>query len=112
MNLSQSFPPADALLDTLRRIDWQSLLNRYMDAVAVCCAFLVATWQHHRCHDRLRSAGEILAALVASGAAWAWETGRPAAILWVRETARPAVIHWASGAAMLWRGILTPPLTV
>lgn len=109
---SPSFPPADAFLAAIHRVDWIGALNRFMDCVAVCCAFMVATWRHHRIGARLATVAAIVGAFLAIVAAWAWETGRPAAIRWVRETAWPAVRRWVGDAALACRGILAPPLTV
>lgn len=108
VTVSPSFPPADALL-TLPWRRWASVVRLVLLAV---CAAIVATWIHHRIGSRLRTVAAILAAFLAIVAAWAWETGRPAAIQWVRETAWPAVRRWAADAAVVCRGILTPPLTV
>lgn len=119
MNSSQSFPPADALLMQIRRIDYIKHLNFFMNSVENLCIIIAAIaiiigqrWREHRCSDRLRSYGAIGTALAAVAAAIIRETVWPAAILWVRETARPAARQWASVSAMLCRGILTPPLTV
>lgn len=42
MELTKSFPPADALVETLQSIDYKKHLNQYMDAVEIACAFIAA----------------------------------------------------------------------
>lgn len=42
MELTKSFPPADALIETLQAIDYKKHLNDYMDFVATVCAFVAA----------------------------------------------------------------------
>ena len=42
MQLTKSFPPADALIDQLQQIDYRKLLNDYMDFVVNVCAFVAA----------------------------------------------------------------------
>ena len=42
MQLTKSFPPADALIDQLQQIDYRKLLNDYMDVVVNVCAFVAA----------------------------------------------------------------------
>lgn len=46
MELTKSFPPADALIETLQQINYKKHLNNYMDVVVTVCAFVavVATF--------------------------------------------------------------------
>lgn len=90
-----------------------------MDAIESVCLLVAAIaiiisqrWREHRCSDRLRSAAAIGTALAAVAAAIIRETLWPAARQWMAARAWPELQRWASGAAMLWRGLLTPPLTV
>lgn len=49
MNLTQSFPPADALIEYLSGIDYKKHLNTFMDIVETICVFVAAVsyvlWQ-------------------------------------------------------------------
>lgn len=109
--MTQSFPPADAAIAFLQQIDYRKHYNSAMDAIESACLLVAAIaiiigqqWQNHRCSDLLRSA----AAIGTVAAAIIRETLWPA----VATRVWPELQRWASGSAMLWRGILTPPLTV
>lgn len=61
MELTKSFPPADALFETLMEIDYKKHLNSFMDAVVIACAFVAAIatviaqkWQQYDCTERLQ----------------------------------------------------------
>jgi len=42
MNLTKSFPPADAMIETFQQVDYRKLFNDYMDVVVNVCAFVAA----------------------------------------------------------------------
>lgn len=105
---SPSFPPADALLALPWR-RWVAVVRWFILATA---AAIVATWRHHRMGDRLATAAAIGAAFLAIGAAWLWESGRPAAIRWLRKTAWPVARRLAAETVLAIRAIAQPPLTV
>ncbi len=61
MELTKSFPPADALIETLQEIDYRKHYNNFMDVVVTVCAFIAAVatvirdkWQQYDCTERLQ----------------------------------------------------------
>lgn len=61
MQLTKSFPPADALIEVLQGIDYKKHFNTFMDAVVIACAFVAAIatvirdkWTEHDCTERLQ----------------------------------------------------------
>lgn len=60
MQLIKSFPPVDALIETLQNIDYKKHFNTFMDAVVIACAVVAAVatvirdkWIEHNCTERL-----------------------------------------------------------
>jgi hypothetical protein len=79
LEITEAFPPAHGLTETLLNIDYKKHFNLYMDGVMIVCAvlvtlyqFLAAKWQENDCTERLQ-----LAALTA--------------YTWIREVAVPGV---------------------
>lgn len=60
MNLTKSFPPADALIETLQSIDYQKHFHQFMNTVETICIVVAAVcivirnkWQQYDCTERL-----------------------------------------------------------
>lgn len=88
MELTKSFPPADALAAYLMQVDYQKLYNQFMDAVVVFCAFVAAVytvlrtkWVEYDCTERC----QIAALYVKETAIKLYN--------WVREVMVPFVIE-------------------
>jgi len=59
MQLTKSFPPADAFVEMMMEIDYKKHYNTFMDGVEIFCAFLTAVaiivaekWQEHNMTER------------------------------------------------------------
>ena len=59
MQLTKSFPPADAFVEMMMEIDYKKHLNTFMDGVEIFCAFVTAIaiilaekWQEHNMTER------------------------------------------------------------
>jgi len=59
MELTKSFPPADAFVEMITEIDYKKHLNTFMDGVEFFCAFVAAVaiivaekWQEHNMTER------------------------------------------------------------
>ena len=59
MELTKSFPPADAFLEMMTEIDYKKHYNTFMDGVEIFCAFVAAVamiiaekWQEHNMTER------------------------------------------------------------
>jgi len=59
MELTKSFPPADAFVEMMTEIDYKKHYNTFMDSVQIFCAFLTAVaiivaekWQEHNMTER------------------------------------------------------------
>ena len=59
MELTKSFPPADAFVEMMMGIDYKKHLNTFMDGVEIFCAFVAAVaiilaekWQEHNMTER------------------------------------------------------------
>ena len=59
MELTKSFPPADAFVEMMTEIDYKKHLNTFMDGVEIFCAFVAAVaiilaekWQEHNMTER------------------------------------------------------------
>ena len=59
MELTKSFPPADAFVEMMMEIDYKKHLNTFMDGVEIFCAFVAAVaiilaekWQEHNMTER------------------------------------------------------------
>ena len=59
MQLTKSFPPADAFVEMMMGIDYKKHLNTFMDGVEIFCAFVAAVaiilaekWQEHNMTER------------------------------------------------------------
>ena len=79
MNLTKSFPPADALIEVLQEVDYQKHLNNFMDVVVTVCAFVAAIatviaqkWQQYNCTERLQLF--VLRCIELSKTFYAWVT--------------------------------------
>ena len=107
MNSSQSFPPADALLATLRRIDYIKHLNSFMDSVENLCLIIAAfvvvcaqQWRKHQVTERLKT----VAAFAIAGAS--------IAAAFVKETVVPFVRQILQNVWRICYTVAQPPLTV
>lgn len=107
MNSSQSFPPADALLATLRRIDYIKHLNSFMDSVENLCIIIAAIciiigqqWRKHQVSEKLQiSAAFVIAGSVILSA-------------FVKETVAPFVMQILQNVWRICYTVAQPPLTV
>jgi len=59
MQLTKSFPPADAFVEMMMGIDYKKHLNTFMNGVEIFCAFVAAVaiilaekWQEHNMTER------------------------------------------------------------
>jgi len=59
MELTKSFPPADAFVEMMTEIDYKKHYNTFMDGVEIFCAFVAAVaiivaekWQEHNMTER------------------------------------------------------------
>ena len=59
MELTKSFPPADAFVEMITEIDYKKHFNTFMDGVEIFCAFVAAVamitaekWQEHSMTER------------------------------------------------------------
>ena len=59
MELTKSFPPADAFVEMMMEIDYKKHYNTFMDGVEIFCAFVAAVaiivaekWQEHNMTER------------------------------------------------------------
>ena len=59
MELTKSFPPADAFVEMITEIDYKKHYNTFMDGVEIFCAFVTAVaiilaekWQEHNMTER------------------------------------------------------------
>ena len=59
MELTKSFPPADAFVEMMTEIDYKKHYNTFMDGVEIFCAFVTAVaiivaekWQEHNMTER------------------------------------------------------------
>ena len=77
MELTKSFPPADAFVEMMTEIDYKKNLNTFMDGVQIFCAFVAAVaiivaekWQEHNMTERT----QLFVLRVIDGAKtfWAW----------------------------------------
>ena len=77
MELTKSFPPADAFVEMMMEIDYKKHLNTFMDGVEIFCAFVAAVaiivaekWQEHNMTERT----QLFVLRVIDGAKtfWAW----------------------------------------
>jgi len=77
MELTKSFPPADAFLEMITEIDYKKHFNTFMDGVEIFCAFVAAVaviiaekWQEHNMTERT----QLFVLRVIDGAKtfWAW----------------------------------------
>lgn len=107
MESSQSFPPADALLMQIRRIDYIKHLNSFMDSVenlciivAAICIILARKWREHGVTEKLKTAAAFVVAGLAILAAF------------VRETVWPIVKQMSQNVWRILYTIAQPPLTV
>ena len=102
-----NFPPVDALLLQLRRIDYIKHLNSFMDFVesacliiAAICIIITQKWREHKVTEKLRTvAGFFIVALAIVFA-------------WVKETAWPIVKQTTQNVWRICYTIARPPLTV
>lgn len=90
MELTKSFPPADALFENLQQIDYKKHLNTYMNFVITVCAFIAAVatviaqkWQEYDCTERL----QILLLNFTEGCKTFYQWTRQTFIPFVTETA-------------------------
>ena len=107
MTVSPSFPPVDALLDHVRKIDYIKWLNVYMDTVEQICLIIAAfvvvcarKWREHKVTERLR----IVTVVCIIGLAVVFD--------FLKETVWPIVNQTTQN---VWRICYTsarPPLTV
>lgn len=107
MEFSQSFPPADALLMQIRRIDYIKHLNSFMDSVeefciivAAICIILARKWREHGVTEKLKTVAAFVIAGLAILAAF------------VRETVWPIVKQMSQNVWRILYTIAQPPLTV
>ena len=77
MELTKSFPPADALVETLMEIDYKKHFNTFIDGVEVFCLFVAAIatviaqkWQQHNMTERTRLF--VLQVIEHAKTFWAW----------------------------------------
>ena len=77
MQLTKSFPPADAFVEMMTEIDYKKHYNTFMDGVEIFCAFVAAVaiilaekWQEHNMTERT----QLFVLRVIDGAKtfWAW----------------------------------------
>ena len=59
MELTKSFPPADAFVEMITEIDYKKHYNTFIDGVEIFCAFVTAVaiivaekWQEHNMTER------------------------------------------------------------
>lgn len=107
MTVSPSFPPADALLLQLRRVDYIKHLNSFMDMVEQICLIIAAfvvvcarKWREHKVTEKLRT----VAVVCIIGLAVVSE--------FVMETVWPIVKQTVQNVWRVLYTIAQPPLTV
>ena len=107
MNSSQSFPPVDAFLAFMRRVDYIKHLNSFMDSVENLCiivaAFVVVCarkWQQHQVTEKLRTVTVVCI------------IGLAIVFAWVKETVWPIVKQTTQNVWRICYTIARPPLTV
>lgn len=105
--MTQSFPPADALLSHLKSIDYKKWFNIYMNFVEQICLIIAAIciiigqqWRKHNVTERLQT----VAAFVI--------TGSVIAAAFVKEIAAPFVMQILQNVWRICYTIAQPPLTV
>ena len=107
MEFSQSFPPVDALLDHVRKIDYIKHLNSFMDSVENLCIIVAAVyiilarqWREHKVTEKL----QIISAFVVVALAVVFD--------FLKETAWPLMRQNAQNVWRICYTIARPPLTV
>ena len=77
MELTKSFPPADAFVEMMTEIDYKKHYNTFMDGVEIFCAFVAAVaiivaekWQEHNMTERTQLF--VLQVIEGAKTFWAW----------------------------------------
>ena len=77
MELTKSFPPADAFVEMMTEIDYKKHYNTFMDGVEIFCAFVAAVaiivaekWQKHNMTERTQLF--VLQVIEGVKTFWAW----------------------------------------
>ena len=107
MTVSPSFPPVDALLANLRKVDYVKHLNSFMDFVesacliiAAICIILARKWRQHKVTEKLQiSAAFVIVALMII-------------FDYLKETAWPIMKQTTQTVWKICYTVARPPLTV
>ena len=77
MELTKSFPPADAFVEMITEIDYKKHYNTFMDGVEIFCAFVTAVaiilaekWQEHNMTERTQLF--VLRVIEGAKTFWTW----------------------------------------
>lgn len=87
---TKSFPPVNALMDALSKIQYRDLYHKFMDAIVTLVAFVAAVatviaqkWKQHNGAERTKAAAQAAMEAVSKAVEWARSEALPEArTLW------------------------------